>query len=62
MKDKKTMWIVIGVVVVALLVGIGIMCSGESEEIITIPVPTNQVDSLTVDTTVVDSIVVDSLQ
>lgn len=38
-KDKKTMWIVAGVVAFIIAVGLGIMFSGEKEEIITIPVP-----------------------
>lgn len=47
-KTKRIAWLVGAVVAIILAIGIGIMCSGEKEEIITIPVdqaPTYVMDS-----------------
>lgn len=47
----KAGWIVAAVVVFILAVGIGIMCSGEKEDIKVIKVPQTTVDTVVVDTT-----------
>lgn len=58
------MWIVIGVVLFVILVGLGMMFSGEKGETITIPVPethTYVMDSAG-NFVVTDTITVDSIQ
>ena len=49
-KVNKEAVIVIAVVIAALAIGIGIMCSGEKEDIRTIQVPSEMVDTVTADT------------
>lgn len=61
-ESKKTMWIVGAIVAFIIAFGIGVMCSGDSPHIITLPSKdtTKVVDSAAADSVVADTIVVDS--
>lgn len=61
MKNKATMWTVIGVVVFAIAIGLGLMFSGEKSEMKTIQVE-QVTDSIAVDSNTIDTVAVDSAQ